>query len=164
MENAVLNSWKEIATYTGRGVRTLQRWEQELGFPVRRPRGKHRSAVIAIRQEIDIWMRTPHGPAVEQNTHPINFKEHKLPELNNADALQLRASTLLSRSEVLAERVTRALARGSEVWMISQTARSERKTRLAEVAEKSHLLRKNVARAKQLSNALQNPPRRAIIE
>ena len=33
-----LNTWKEIATYMGRGVRTVQRWERELGLPVRRPR------------------------------------------------------------------------------------------------------------------------------
>jgi hypothetical protein len=53
----VLNSWKEIAIYVNRGVRTLQRWERELGFPVRRPRGKSRSAVIAFTDEIDNWLR-----------------------------------------------------------------------------------------------------------
>lgn len=38
----VLNSWKEVATYLGRGIRTVQRWERELGLPIRRPRGKPR--------------------------------------------------------------------------------------------------------------------------
>src|SRR5262245_37657419 len=51
----VLNSWKEISQYLGRGIRTVQRWEQELGLPVRRPRGKKRSAVIAIPVELDAW-------------------------------------------------------------------------------------------------------------
>src|SRR5262249_55338671 len=51
----VLNSWKEISQYLGRGIRTVQRWEQELGLPVRRPRGKKRSAVIAIPAELDAW-------------------------------------------------------------------------------------------------------------
>jgi hypothetical protein len=52
----VLNSWKEVAAYLGRGVRTVQRWERELALPVRRPRGKSRSAVIAFRAELDIWL------------------------------------------------------------------------------------------------------------
>jgi hypothetical protein len=51
----VLNSWKEIAQYLRRAIRTVQRWEQELGLPVRRPRRKKRSAVIAIPAELDAW-------------------------------------------------------------------------------------------------------------
>lgn len=54
----VVNTWKEIAEYLGRGIRTVQRWEQELGLPVRRPRGKYRSAVIAMKSELDKWMRS----------------------------------------------------------------------------------------------------------
>jgi len=53
----ILNSWKEIAAYIGRGVRTAQRWERDLALPVRRPRGKKRSAVIAVPSEIDAWLR-----------------------------------------------------------------------------------------------------------
>jgi|SRR5947209_16822703 len=53
----LLNSWKEIAAYLNRGVRTVQRWEVELGLPVRRPRAKNRSAVIAMRSEIDAWLK-----------------------------------------------------------------------------------------------------------
>jgi hypothetical protein len=52
----VLNSWKEVAHYLERGIRTVQRWEADLGLPVRRPRGKKRSAVIAICSEIDEWV------------------------------------------------------------------------------------------------------------
>jgi hypothetical protein len=54
----VLNSWKEIANYVGRGVRTVQRWEADLGMPVRRPRAKSRSAVLAMADEIDTWLRS----------------------------------------------------------------------------------------------------------
>lgn len=53
----LLNSWKEIAAYLGRGVRTAQRWERDLSLPVRRPRGKDRSAVIAFTDELDQWMK-----------------------------------------------------------------------------------------------------------
>lgn len=54
----VLNSWKEIAAYLKRGVRTVQRWEAEIGLPVRRPRGTCRSAVIAVRSDIDEWLNS----------------------------------------------------------------------------------------------------------
>ena len=54
----ILNSWKEIAAYLGRGVRTVQRWERDLGLPVHRPKGKDRSAVLAFPAEIDSWLHS----------------------------------------------------------------------------------------------------------
>jgi hypothetical protein len=64
----ILNSWKEIASYMGRGVRTVQRWEQELGLPVRRPRGQSRSAVIALAGDLDEWLhRAPVGLEPDSN-------------------------------------------------------------------------------------------------
>jgi hypothetical protein len=63
----VLNSWKEIAGYLGRGVRTVQRWEVELALPVRRPGAAKRSAVIAMRREIDSWLSTSPGPVSDRN-------------------------------------------------------------------------------------------------
>ena len=63
----VLNSWKEIALYLGRGVRTVQRYERDLGLPVRRPHGKSRTSVIAIPDELDAWVRTaPRGVITPQ--------------------------------------------------------------------------------------------------
>jgi len=41
----------------GRGVRTVQRWEHDLGLPVRRPWGTTRSTVIALSSEIDAWIK-----------------------------------------------------------------------------------------------------------
>jgi hypothetical protein len=56
-KSEILNSWKEVAEYLGRGTRTVQRWEQDLGLPVRRPRGKRHSAVMALRHDLDTWVR-----------------------------------------------------------------------------------------------------------
>ncbi|WP_158751876.1 hypothetical protein [Acidobacterium sp. S8] len=54
---AVLSCWKDIARYLGKGVRTVQRWEQEFGLPVRRPSGvDHKSAVIAHARDLDAWI------------------------------------------------------------------------------------------------------------
>jgi hypothetical protein len=64
----ILNSWKEIAAYLNRGVRTVQRWENELGLPVRRPRNTHRSPVIAMRSEIDEWIKS--GAQKEEEQKP----------------------------------------------------------------------------------------------
>src|SRR5690242_10956417 len=51
----ILSSWKEIAAYLGKGVRTVQRWERELSLPVRRPNnGKH--VVIAFGYDLDRWI------------------------------------------------------------------------------------------------------------
>jgi hypothetical protein len=57
---AVLSSWKDIAKYTGKGVRTVQRWERDLGLPVRRPTGgtARKSMVMLYRAEMDAWMET----------------------------------------------------------------------------------------------------------
>jgi excisionase family DNA binding protein len=58
-ESTVLTSWKEIARYLGKGVRTVQRWEQEFGLPVRRPIGAlQKSAVLLHREEVDAWLAT----------------------------------------------------------------------------------------------------------
>lgn len=51
-----LNGWKEISRYLGRGVRTIQRWEQQFGLPIHRPAGKDRAAVFAMQEELDAWM------------------------------------------------------------------------------------------------------------
>lgn len=54
----VLSGWKEVANYLHVGVRTAQRWESDLGLPVRRPRGRKRSAVLADGHELDLWLRS----------------------------------------------------------------------------------------------------------
>ena len=50
------SGWKDIASYLGKGVRTVQRYEIELGLPVRRPAGKSRGSVVATRSELDAWV------------------------------------------------------------------------------------------------------------
>jgi phage terminase Nu1 subunit (DNA packaging protein) len=50
-----LHSWKEIAAYLGRGVRTVQRWERDVGLPVRRS-GNKGVAAYAHTREIDCWL------------------------------------------------------------------------------------------------------------
>jgi len=87
----VLNSWKEIASYVGRGVRTVQRWEADLGMPVRRPRAKSRSAVIAMADEIDKWLRSAPTAEVGIQHHPET--RTKILELRKSVAMHLDLRT-----------------------------------------------------------------------
>src|SRR5579863_6699750 len=50
-----LDSWKEIAAYLKRGVRTVQRWEHTSGLPVHRLDLDRQSSVFAYKTELDAW-------------------------------------------------------------------------------------------------------------
>lgn len=50
-----LNSWKEVAVFLGRTVRTVQRWEKNDGLPLRRGGPGQRGAVVASKREISAW-------------------------------------------------------------------------------------------------------------
>ena len=52
-----LESWKEIAAYLNRSVRTLHRWEKEEGLPVHRQLHKELGSVFAYKSELDAWSR-----------------------------------------------------------------------------------------------------------
>jgi predicted DNA-binding transcriptional regulator AlpA len=56
--SATLTTWKEIAAYLGKGVRTVQRWEVLLDLPVRRPQEKGVTPIFALPSEIDEWVRS----------------------------------------------------------------------------------------------------------
>lgn len=55
-----LDSWKEIAAYLHREVRTVARWEKGKGLPVHRVPGGDRRAVFAYIEEIDAWLAGQH--------------------------------------------------------------------------------------------------------
>lgn len=50
-----LASWKEIAAYLRREVRTVIRWEKERGLPVHRLPGGQGGSVFAFADELDKW-------------------------------------------------------------------------------------------------------------
>jgi len=57
-EELVLRSWKDIARYLGTCVKTVQRWEIDYRFPVRRVTAKKGAVVFALRREVDGWLET----------------------------------------------------------------------------------------------------------
>lgn len=156
MSANVLNSWKEIASYVGRGVRTVQRWEQELGFPVRRPRGKQRSAVIAIKSEIDSWLRTSHGDAMPGREDNLTWTR-----MRNSKPLSADPTTLTSCHSSLKRELKRTNAIDSA---LKASCESHIAQRLKTNALRSELrlrldsLREEIRRARTLAKALHTSP------
>lgn len=53
--NNRLDSWKEIAAYLKKEVRTVQRWEKNSDLPIRRLAHGKQGSVFAYRSELDAW-------------------------------------------------------------------------------------------------------------
>jgi tetratricopeptide (TPR) repeat protein len=62
-----LDSWKEIASYLRKSVRSVQRWEAEEGLPVHRHQHEKRGTVYAFAAELDAWWKERGAILTEQN-------------------------------------------------------------------------------------------------
>jgi TolB-like protein/Tfp pilus assembly protein PilF len=71
-----LASWKEIAAYLRRDVRTVQRWEKTEGLPVKRHRHRELESVYALKSELDSW---------REGRQPL-----RIPEASSAPAAKAR--------------------------------------------------------------------------
>lgn len=56
-----LDSWKAIAEYLDRNVRTVTRWAEQRRLPVHRVPGGKRQSVFAYTDEIDAWLVSHHA-------------------------------------------------------------------------------------------------------
>ena len=63
-----LDSWKAIAAYLQRDVRTVRRWESTLGLPVRRVSSARGASVFAYQSEIDAWLKEPRAAGRNERT------------------------------------------------------------------------------------------------
>jgi TolB-like protein/tetratricopeptide (TPR) repeat protein len=68
-----LDSWKDIAAYLGRGVRTVIRWEQAEGLPVHRLPHQKLGSVYAYSHELDAWLadRSRAGEPLDPGEEPF---------------------------------------------------------------------------------------------
>ena len=88
----LLTSWKEIANFLGKGVRTVQRWEATLGLPVIRPADNRSGIVMARPSDLEAWVlngrkrstRGNEGQQMESETRTV-FTE-SLRELHRCHA------------------------------------------------------------------------------
>jgi TolB-like protein/Flp pilus assembly protein TadD len=67
-----LESWKQIASYLSRSVRTVRRWERQEGLPVHRHMHRSLGSVFALRSEIDAWRQAVAGATgADRGTTPL---------------------------------------------------------------------------------------------
>jgi hypothetical protein len=111
-EPKVLGSWKEIAAYLGKGVRTVQRWENDLGLPVRRPNGAAKGVVYASPDELERWLAHRWGKrtAPLAGNGPLNEAMRASRELRHAN--QVLVDELMRNLEALRRQCT-ALAQAT---------------------------------------------------
>jgi len=107
VQSEIFSGWKDIANYLGKGVRTVQRYEREVGLPVRRPSGKSKGSVIATRSELDSWVaarqspKRPHLPTVESVLSACDTLKDRIAEME-----QLGQQMNKLRAEIRASRET----------------------------------------------------------
>src|SRR5215472_10021657 len=77
-----LDSWKEIAAFLRRDVRTVQRWEKKEGLPVYRHQHEKLGSVYAFPKELTEWLNTRQPPAAGQQKAGDKIKLAVLPFRN----------------------------------------------------------------------------------
>lgn len=97
-----LDSWKEIAAYLRRSVRTAKRWEAGEGLPVRRHMHANRSTVYAYSSELDAWW---------------NNRKAALGEREAAESAPLLSPRSLKTALTAGGLVVAALAVGGVWWL-----------------------------------------------
>lgn len=96
-----LDSWKEIAMYLRREVRTVQRWEKREGLPVQRHVHAKASSVCAFKHEIDAWLRSRSRASSE----PAPNKECSDPTAESPNPTVLVAVRLPYKSQLWLQNV-----------------------------------------------------------
>jgi len=94
-EDERLDSWKEIAAYLKRDVRTVQRWEKREGLPVYRHLHDKLGTVYAHKKELDAWWN------------------NRRPRLEN-NAVRLRRRRFVAAAALL------AVAAGAAAWRLNR--------------------------------------------
>jgi hypothetical protein len=129
----VLTSWKEIAAYLGKGVRTVQRWERELSLPVRRPYGMEKHVIVALPEELDNWMRTRMVPRENNGARPAVAQTPARPQKPKVDndvhaakleRMQALLRVMQERANELNRHTAELLARTSELKLGSSRFRA----------------------------------------
>jgi len=109
-----LESWKEIASYLGRDVTTVRRWEKREGLPVHRLHHSKLGSLYAFTAELDAW-RDKRAPAGTTDAPLIPG----LPEVVRPDAPMRR----MAARAALALMLVLTLAAGLTWFMRARTNR-----------------------------------------
>jgi hypothetical protein len=128
----VLHSWKDIAGYTGRGVRTVQRYEIVLRFPVHRPAGSPRSAVLAFSDEIDRWLADT--PVRIESAQPVVFRNESRSYVDQVAKLHARAKREMENLAATRHRLQQTVQQVTDLKERLRRARELRQSHYARTA------------------------------
>ena len=131
----IFSGWKDIANYLGKGIRTVQRYERELGLPIHRPAGRSRGSVIAIVAELDGWVTA--SPVQPHSMHK-RWPSKRTSKLG-AEFLQIDSEVALTFSGI-------ALGTDDE----------EKKQRMTQTARKAYDTIMHLRRGIELTDAQRN--------
>jgi len=99
-----IDGWKEIATHVGRGVRTVQRWERELGLPVRRLDTGGAEVVFAYREELDAWVLRQSRVGLAEKPADAEARSDDRGDARTSEPTADPAAAIYTRSSVQARR------------------------------------------------------------
>lgn len=92
------DSWKEIAAYLKREVRTVQRWEKTEGLPIRRHQHQKQGSVFAYKSELDAWraerQSVVDAPDPSEASDPLDRAEPALVEEDGETDGQLQSEVV----------------------------------------------------------------------
>jgi eukaryotic-like serine/threonine-protein kinase len=108
-----LDSWKEIAAYLKRDIRTVQRWEKLEGLPVRRHQHQKRGSAFAYRDELDAWWLN-RGHEVDAATPPV--------DVGQVPSADVGATVAEALDPAGPSRAVRNRFRDALPWMVACTA------------------------------------------
>ena len=111
-----LESWKLIADYLGRSTRTIQRWHEQYGLPIRRL-GGDRGTVYAYSDELDGWLRA-RGHVLGPDAGPVVFTDRRERQRRRADhfAQLVAGEAGLKESAAIRSASAELVARAAEMW------------------------------------------------
>jgi hypothetical protein len=111
-----LDTWKSIASYLARTVRTVQRWHAEYALPVHHIGGE-KSSVFAFISELDKWLENrghEATPTILEIPHPLGVNRHVIRKTSDCsdeildpslipDSMKTRSKQLVVLSEKMWE-------------------------------------------------------------
>lgn len=121
----ILTSWKEIAAYLDRDVRTCVRWEQRYGLPVHRLDRDSKGKVFAYRDQIDAWLASRAADGAARTNGAA--KRSRLPWIiagllallglaTVVVLVVLHGSSVPSRFDIVGPRFIALNEKGRELW------------------------------------------------
>lgn len=143
-----LDSWKAIAEYLGRNVRTVTRWAEQRSLPVHRVPGGKRQSVFAYSDEIDAWLLNQNSTEPDQLVSKLATEPNPDDTRLNSKPPRKTARTLLKFAWVA---VAIATVAAGTAWIVKNLV--EGRTRAAASVPLQFVQLTNDGRAKEFFRA-----------